>query len=240
MSRATMPIMGAILLSEIPFAMIAPHEAQAKRNHGQSLNRLADRGGLAVPEALDILEGRSRDSSKNSINNERYLVQLVREWRAVQSQGEATDGCTDIPELRSSEETGFEDWMSRQMPKGTIISNPAWWAPRILSAVKRIIRNQSILAGTREWTPISERLPDIPDRAAGGRIHVLVGRHYLGQWYAWSVWYGPRDKDLRFYDEFVDDDDTERTKDEELATHWRYMPPGPVVTAQQAESKEGG
>ncbi|MCV6795810.1 hypothetical protein OII43_07085 [Achromobacter ruhlandii] len=88
--------MGATLLSEIPFAMIEPHEAQAKRNHGQSLNRLADRGGLAVPEALDILEGRPWASSKNCLNNERYLVHLVREWRAAQRDKELRqlDACT--------------------------------------------------------------------------------------------------------------------------------------------------
>ncbi|OFQ51993.1 hypothetical protein [Achromobacter xylosoxidans] len=90
MNRPTMPIMGATLLSEIPFAMIEPHEAQAKRNHGQSLNRLADRGGLAVPEALDILEGRPWASAKNCLNNERYLIHLVREWRATQREADAS------------------------------------------------------------------------------------------------------------------------------------------------------
>lgn len=85
--RAVMPIMGATLLSEIPFAMIAPHEAQAQRNHGQSLERLAQRGGLAPSEALDIIEGRRWGSAKVCIENERYLINLVRAWRA-RSTGE--------------------------------------------------------------------------------------------------------------------------------------------------------
>lgn len=52
MSRETMPIMGAILLSEFPFAMIEPHETQALSDLGQTLNRLPDRGGLRAAEAL--------------------------------------------------------------------------------------------------------------------------------------------------------------------------------------------
>lgn len=89
MIRTAMPIMGATLLSEIPFAMIAPHEAQARSNHGQSLNRLAERGGLCVAEALDILEGRRWGSAKVCIENERYLINLVRKWQTVReaSQG---------------------------------------------------------------------------------------------------------------------------------------------------------
>ena len=30
----------------IPWSVIAPHEAQCQKNHGQSLERLAERGGL--------------------------------------------------------------------------------------------------------------------------------------------------------------------------------------------------
>lgn len=31
----------------------------------------------------------------------------------------------------------FADWLAREMPPGTVISSPAWWAPRILRAVAR-------------------------------------------------------------------------------------------------------
>lgn len=79
-----MPIMGATLLSEIPFAMLVPHERQALSNHGQTLERLAQRGGLGVSEAIDILEGRRWGASAVCIENERWLVNRVREWRAQQ------------------------------------------------------------------------------------------------------------------------------------------------------------
>lgn len=42
----------------IPWAVIAPHERQAKLNHNQSLKVLAFRGGLCPEEAVAVLEDR--------------------------------------------------------------------------------------------------------------------------------------------------------------------------------------
>ena len=42
----------------IPWSAIAPYESRAKKNHGQSLQRLAERGGLSCGEALAVLEDR--------------------------------------------------------------------------------------------------------------------------------------------------------------------------------------
>lgn len=42
----------------IPYAVIKSHEEQALVNHGQSLQRLAERGGLSYNEALAVLEDR--------------------------------------------------------------------------------------------------------------------------------------------------------------------------------------
>jgi hypothetical protein len=86
MSRTVMRIMSATLLSEIPWSVIAPHEKQALSNHGQTLNRLAERGGLAACEAIDIIEGRPWNSSKHCIENEHRLINIVRKWRAEQAQ----------------------------------------------------------------------------------------------------------------------------------------------------------
>lgn len=84
MSRTTMPIMGAMLMSEIPFAMIEPHEAQALRNHGQTLERLAQRGGLAASEAVAIMKGLRWGAVKTGVPTEHYLINMVREWRMAQ------------------------------------------------------------------------------------------------------------------------------------------------------------
>ena len=42
----------------IPWSLIAPHESQARANHGQTLERLAERGGLGSCEAVAVLEDR--------------------------------------------------------------------------------------------------------------------------------------------------------------------------------------
>lgn len=43
----------------VPWSLVAPHEQQADRNHGQSLQRLADRGGLCPSELAAVLEDRA-------------------------------------------------------------------------------------------------------------------------------------------------------------------------------------
>ncbi|MGR0185492.1 hypothetical protein [Azospirillum aestuarii] len=42
----------------IAWGLVAPHRAQAQINHGQTLERLAERGGLAPCELLAVLEDR--------------------------------------------------------------------------------------------------------------------------------------------------------------------------------------
>lgn len=57
MGREFMPILQHPEF-RLPWALIAPHEAQARTNHYQSLERLAQRGGLSFCEAAAILEDR--------------------------------------------------------------------------------------------------------------------------------------------------------------------------------------
>lgn len=42
----------------IPWDLLEPHELQALRNHDQTLDRLAERGGLSAREALAVIEDR--------------------------------------------------------------------------------------------------------------------------------------------------------------------------------------
>jgi len=44
--------------TSVPWSFIEPGRAQAKRNHDQTLERLAERGGLAPGEMRCALEGR--------------------------------------------------------------------------------------------------------------------------------------------------------------------------------------
>ncbi|RVH56226.1 hypothetical protein CN213_15885 [Sinorhizobium meliloti] len=57
MTEPMFPILGDPIVKAIPWAAITPHEAQAMKNHSQTLNRLAQRGGLGVYEAYWVMTG---------------------------------------------------------------------------------------------------------------------------------------------------------------------------------------
>ena len=73
----------------IPWKSIAPHEKQALINHGQSLEKLASRGGLSWCEALAVLQdskfiAMSEEEAKEKvlalIPNQEWIVPVT--WEA--------------------------------------------------------------------------------------------------------------------------------------------------------------
>lgn len=66
----------------IPWDLIAPHERQAQSNHGQSLERLAERGGLAAVEAVNIMTGARWGTRIPAAEANTRLAEMVRLWRA--------------------------------------------------------------------------------------------------------------------------------------------------------------
>lgn len=51
------PILGDPIIKALPWSVLAAHDEQAKSNHGgQTLNRLAQRGGLGIEEAYCVLK----------------------------------------------------------------------------------------------------------------------------------------------------------------------------------------
>jgi hypothetical protein len=77
----------------VPWDMLAPHEAGAVANHGQTLTRLAERGGLDAGEALALLEGkRWRDISDNWAENNRRLAVLIFRWMSTHAAGALVAG----------------------------------------------------------------------------------------------------------------------------------------------------
>jgi hypothetical protein len=54
MSGRRFPIMGG---PSVPWELVAPYEVQAKQNHDQTLERLAERGGLAPNELWCVVKG---------------------------------------------------------------------------------------------------------------------------------------------------------------------------------------
>ncbi|NTA36832.1 hypothetical protein [Agrobacterium salinitolerans] len=56
-SERQFPVLNATgRITSVPWRLVAPHEEQAKKNHGgQSLERLAQRGGLSWPELFAVM-----------------------------------------------------------------------------------------------------------------------------------------------------------------------------------------
>ena len=65
------PILGTG--ESIPWEVIAPHEKQAEINHYQTLTRLAERGGLAWPEVLAVLEDRRWERMDDEIAKSKVM-----------------------------------------------------------------------------------------------------------------------------------------------------------------------
>lgn len=79
--------------SSIPWKMIEPCEAQAQRNHDQSLTRLAERGGLSPVEAYAVLRGIPYPYGNRDEMQKRAIAYLNER---VKLFGERPDP-TDIP-----------------------------------------------------------------------------------------------------------------------------------------------
>jgi hypothetical protein len=74
MTERMFPILKDACIVAIPWAAIAPFEKQAFENHSQTLERLAQRGGLGPNEAACIIMGKS--VFREPIRSKSY-------WRAV-------------------------------------------------------------------------------------------------------------------------------------------------------------
>lgn len=76
-----------VLLLNIPWEMIEPHAKQAKLNHDQSLERLAERGGLDANEAIAVLTDKGIIDIPVMEDRFAYakLFALVQEWSLAQA-----------------------------------------------------------------------------------------------------------------------------------------------------------
>lgn len=71
----------------VPWDMLSPHENRAYRNHGQSLEELARRGGLGWGEILAILEDRPWSSiSRDEAKNREAVLHYVSEYSATSKE----------------------------------------------------------------------------------------------------------------------------------------------------------
>ncbi|MEO8645354.1 hypothetical protein [Pseudomonas sp.] len=77
MPLENMPVMKCTNINAIPMPLLIPYEKQALRNHGQSLQRLAERGGMAACEILGIVRGVSWGELKVRPDDEAELIKWV-------------------------------------------------------------------------------------------------------------------------------------------------------------------
>ena len=70
------PILGGPIIKALPWSAMLPHEAQAQRNHGQTLSRLAQRGGLGIEEAYCVLKDMSWQ--RRNWNEAKVRIALMR------------------------------------------------------------------------------------------------------------------------------------------------------------------
>ena len=96
--------------SSIPWEAIAPYEGQAKENHGgQSLERLAERGGLSPAEAFMVMHGRrwglNMDIEALQRESCAFLDKLVRESQIVRLVSERDDALLQIEDLKNGKAT---------------------------------------------------------------------------------------------------------------------------------------
>jgi hypothetical protein len=76
MTTKTFPLLGLdIGISTLPFAFVAEFRVKLERNHGQTLERLAERGGLAWCELWAGIEG--RNLSMGTLGSEEVAAQNV-------------------------------------------------------------------------------------------------------------------------------------------------------------------
>jgi len=65
---------------EIPWALIQPHERQAQKNHDQTLERLAERGGLSLQEMVAVLDGLGWNLVRK-MEDDQAVVRILSIWR---------------------------------------------------------------------------------------------------------------------------------------------------------------
>lgn len=63
--------------TSVPWAMVAQHEARALKNHGQTLSRLAERGGLDPVELLAVLDDKPWPNRRQTRADIENLIQRV-------------------------------------------------------------------------------------------------------------------------------------------------------------------
>ncbi|WP_425962744.1 hypothetical protein [Rhizobium nepotum] len=90
-NRPMFPVLNDEVIKRVPWAAVAPHEAQARKNHMQSLKRLAERGGLGIEELFYVLVDRDFPPVISKAGPKRdaaYRLEVMRALYRFESQPE--------------------------------------------------------------------------------------------------------------------------------------------------------
>lgn len=85
------PILGDTMIKALPWRVFVASEERAKRNHGgQSLSRLAQRGGLGIEEAYCVLKDIDYPRAVWNKHQVRVLLmRLVRDFETDAKEGQS-------------------------------------------------------------------------------------------------------------------------------------------------------
>ena len=115
----------ALILS-VPWTMMAGHAERAMLNHGQTLVRLAERGGLSACEAVAVLQDRKWTSMPDG-EDYKELADLVLAWHLLQG------GKTLAPAFDKVAYEGGSTAYLNQRPRAEnpwhqAMQRTSWWA----------------------------------------------------------------------------------------------------------------
>lgn len=83
----------------VPWEFMAPHESQARKNHGQTLEGLAKRGGLGCAEAWVIVHGLKHLDILHEEHKVKWIglaERVNREWSVKQARAKVLAACTTL------------------------------------------------------------------------------------------------------------------------------------------------
>lgn len=155
--------------TRVPWAFVAPHEGWALKNHDQTLQRLAERGGLSPCEIVAILEGRKWRQMPEAEATAR-LRELLLAWECEQAKIAGAD--------HAVERQRADHWQAKARRLGELLRvrrEQMWeiFVARNNSAKARLLaedRADAAVAVLLEPDVQTPTLDHVPPRAAGRLI----------------------------------------------------------------------